>query len=338
MRIAVFANEGEMSSHYRAYEPVQALAQRGHSALINGADGTIAPEMLGSDVALISRWQGKGAVKLVEQLHRAGMAVVWGHDDAIEEAHHVFKSRALEIQRRRAEVAAMVRGADVVVTTSERIAANYREMADTPVHVIENHLGPHYADLEREPHDGIVLGWAAWVDHQADWKELGLHDVVMRLLEAHPRLRVESVGMVDLQLPRERYLRSRPVPFEQLGRALTRFDLGIAPIVDHAFNASRSNIKLKEYAAAGVPWLASPIGPYAGLGEKQGGRLVPDDRWYEELDRLIRDERGRRKLAKRGRKWAATQLIEANVDPWERALEQAIERHRTRAPALAGRP
>ena len=64
-------------------------------------------------------------------------------------------------------------------------------------------------------------------------------------------------------------------------------------------------MKLKEYAAAGVPWLASPIGPYAGLGEQQGGRLVADDRWYEELVRLIEKPRERRKLAKRGAKWVA---------------------------------
>lgn len=335
MRIAVFANEQEMSSHYRAYEPLEAMAQRGHGGLINGRDGTLAPEMLDCDVALISRWQGRGAQKLVDQLRRAGIAVVWGHDDAVEHAPHL-NSRALEIQRRRAEVAAMVRASDVVVTTSERIASHYREMAPTPVHVIENYLGPHYAALQREPHDGIVLGWAAWTDHQADWKALGLHAVVSRLLEAHPRLRVESVGKVDLQLPRERYTRSGAVPFDQLGRALTRFDIGIAPIVDHAFNASRSNIKVKEYAAAGVAWLASPIGPYAELGEKQGGRLVPDDRWYEELDRLIRDERGRRKLVKRGARWAETQMLSRNVGRWEQALSEAIERNRGRRTALAG--
>jgi len=133
MYVAVFANEREMSSHYRAYEPVEALAGRGHRGLVNGADGTLAPEMLECDVALISRWQGKGAVKLMEQLHGAGIAVVWGHDDAVEQAGHLFADRALELQRRRAEVAAMVRGADVVVTTSERIAERYREVSSTPV-------------------------------------------------------------------------------------------------------------------------------------------------------------------------------------------------------------
>jgi hypothetical protein len=335
LRIAVFADERELSNYYRAFEPLEALRRHGHSGIINGRDDTIARGMLDCDVALLSRWQGRGAVKLIEQLHRNGIAVVWGHDDAVEEVGHVFTRGALEIQRRRAEIAAMVRAADVVVTTSPRIAASYREMAPTPVHVVENYLGPHYGDLQREPHDGLVLAWAAWRDHQTDWKEMDLHAVVSRLLDEHPQLRIESIGLVDLQLPHERYVRAQPVLFDQLGPFLTRFDIGIAPIADHPFNASRSNIKVKEYAAAGVAWAASPIGPYAGLGERQGGRLVPDDRWYEELDLLIRNARLRRKLAKQGRKWAATQMIERNVDPWEQALMEAIERRR-RTCALRG--
>jgi glycosyltransferase involved in cell wall biosynthesis len=325
MRIAVFANEKEMSSYYRAFEPVEELARRGHQALINGRDGTIVPEMRDFDVALISRWQGKGAQKLLEGLHKLGIATVWGHDDAVELNPHM-NAKALESQRRNAEIRTMLATADVVVTTSEPIAARYRELGGTAVHVIENYLGDHYAELERPPHDGVVIGWAAWVDHQHDWKELGLHAIFTRLLERHPRLRVESVGMVDLQLPPQRYTRTPPVDFDQLGRQLVRFDIGIAPIVDHAFNRARSNIKVKEYAAAGVPWLASPIGPYAELGEKQGGRLVPDDRWEEALEELIRNERLRRKLAKRGRKWAASQLLAKNVERWEAAFAQAIER------------
>jgi glycosyltransferase involved in cell wall biosynthesis len=216
----------------------------------------------------------------------------------------------------------------VVTTTSEPIAQAYRAMGGRSVRVIENYLGDHYANLERQPHDGLVIGWAGWVDHQADWKALDLHATFMRLLDAHPHVRVASVGMIDLGLPRERYTRSPAVPFEQLGEALTAFDIGIAPLADHAFNRARSNIKVKEYGAAGVPWLASPIGPYANLGEKQGGRLVPDDSWYTALDELIRNDRARRKLAKRARRWATDQLLTKHTDKWETALTDAIQHRR----------
>src|SRR6185436_11256086 len=113
--------------------------------------------------------------------------------------------------------------------------------------------------------------------------------------------------------------------YQQLAHYVGTFDIGIAPIADVPFNRAKSNVKVKEYAAMAVPWLASPIGPYDGLGEKQGGRLVPDDRWDEELDRLVRDERARRKLAKRGARWADGQRLRRNLGRWEDALRRARE-------------
>jgi len=109
---------------------------------------------------------------------------------------------------------------------------------------------------------------------------------------------------------------------------LTEWDVGLAVIADIPFNRARSNVKLKEYAALGLPWLASPIGPYAGTGEKQGGRLVPDDGWYDALERLVLKPRERRKLAKRAAKWGREQTIGANVAVWEKALEGAVARAR----------
>ncbi|HMJ02338.1 MAG TPA: hypothetical protein VK506_05315, partial [Conexibacter sp.] len=120
------------------------------------------------------------------------------------------------------------------------------------------------------------------------------------------------------------------VQYQQLARYVAAFDVGIAPIADIPFNRAKSNVKVKEYAAMGVPWLASPIGPYADLGEKQGGRLVPDDRWFEELEHLVSDARARKRLAKRGIKWANGQRLRRNLGVWEAALQRAI--------ALAGSP
>lgn len=83
-------------------------------------------------------------------------------------------------------------------------------------------------------------------------------------------------------------------------------------------------MKLKEYGSAGLAWLASPVGPYVGMGEAEGGRLVPDDGWHTPLERLIVNSRERRKLAKRALRWARTQGIEAHADRWETALRDAV--------------
>jgi glycosyltransferase involved in cell wall biosynthesis len=325
MKIAVFAQRGQPSSHYRAFEPLLELARRGHPVWLNDTGTELPPDPRTFDVALISRYQGPPVERLMRQLRGAGVAVVWDHDDAM---HHspLYKSGGLRTQQVARQIRTILGLCDVVTTTNAVLAEQYAQMGAATVRVIENYLGESYAGLGRAPHDGIVVGWAAFWDHRADWSALGLHNVFLRLLEAHPDVRVESVGAVDLGLPPERYVRGEPVPFDRLAQQLTRFDIGIAPIADHPFNASRSNIKVKEYAAAGIPWLASPIGPYAGLGEQQGGRLVPDDGWEQALDELIRKDRLRRKLAKRGRKWAASQLLARHVGHWERTFAEAIER------------
>jgi glycosyltransferase involved in cell wall biosynthesis len=114
------------------------------------------------------------------------------------------------------------------------------------------------------------------------------------------------------------------VRFDRLPEVMAGWDIALAPIAPTAFNAARSNIKLKEYAAGGTPWLASPVGPYRAMGEKQGGRLVPDDRWYEELLSLVDSARQRRKLAKNAAKWVVGETLERNLDAWETTLETAV--------------
>jgi hypothetical protein len=334
MRIVVFAGATDGSSHYRAYEPVEALARRGGSAILSEYAGPADAEMLACDVALISRYVGKGVEQLAQQLRRAGLGVVWQVDDAAD-LSTVVKRTPRRLHELRHQVQTIMRLADVVVTTCDRLAEHYGALTKTPIHVVENYLGPQFERVARRPHDGLVLGWAAWSDHMADWHTLGLQEPITRLLEAHPDLRVESLGPIDLRLPPGGYTRRPPVEFDQLAPHMADFDIGIAPIADNGFNAGRSNIKVKEYAALGIPWLASPIGPYAGLGEKQGGRLVADNRWFEELDHIVRDRRGRKKLAKHGRAWAATQTIDRNAERWEHAFQDAIERARQRHSSAA---
>jgi glycosyltransferase involved in cell wall biosynthesis len=141
------------------------------------------------------------------------------------------------------------------------------------------------------------------------------------------------VGL-DLGLRSRRYAHVPGVPYGALPERLPHFDFALAPLADTAVNQARSDVKLKEYAAVGVPWLASPIGPYAGLGEQHGGRLVADGEWLQAIDALMGDDAARRVLSQRGLRWAAGETIEAHVDVWERTFEDAIAQ--ARAPHAVG--
>jgi glycosyltransferase involved in cell wall biosynthesis len=138
---------------------------------------------------------------------------------------------------------------------------------------------------------------------------------------------------VGLRLPiaSDRYEHITEVPFPHLLKVIGRIDIGIAPLADIRFNRFRSDVKLKEYASGAAAWLASPVGPYRTLGDREGGVLVGDDEWFAALDELIRSPRRRKQLAKRALKWAKRQTLDRHAESWEKAFLATVARAQAKA-------
>jgi glycosyltransferase involved in cell wall biosynthesis len=80
--------------------------------------------------------------------------------------------------------------------------------------------------------------------------------------------------------------------------------IGLAPLLDTPFNRGKSPIKAMDYAAIGLPTLASDVAAYRGsIADGPAGRLVANDplAWHAALDWLIRDQVGRRGMAQAAR-------------------------------------
>jgi glycosyltransferase involved in cell wall biosynthesis len=330
MNIAAFFWGAHPSSNYRAIHPLTELTRRGHLVAtymeqeqVNLSDDELDMILEDFDVVFMARYIEPEAVELARRLNAAGMGILWDYDDDVVRPE------------RRAGFDGMVPLVDVVTTTNEQLAERYREYGARNVVAVPNFITRPSLVAPRRRHEGTVLGYIGWIDHQDDWDGLGLRDIVEDLLEIHPDLRVESVGPIDLRLPAERYHSYGVLNFDQLPQAIAGFDLAIAPLIDKPGNATRSDIKLKEYAVAGVPWLASDYGPYVDYSEDQGGRLVRDDEWFDALNGLLSDGKAQRKLAKKGQKWAKDQTLERNASLWAAAFEHAIAlaEERSEAPA-----
>jgi len=315
---------------YRVFGPASVLRAQGHDVLASVFAEMRDPNALYDfDVVYGWRMHDEFFTRIARRLRDARIGFVWDNDDnfaatdVVEVDRKGRASRASMLTRRRlvADMTALMRTADVVTTPSAGLAEHYREAVSTEVRVIENYIdAPAPRDAPSRPE--VVVGWVANAEHRTDIERLGLRETFQRVLDHHPNVHIVSIGC-GVRLDNQRYHHIPEVPFHELRSAIASFDIGLAPIGDSAFNRSRSNVKVKEYAALGVPWLASPIGPYAGLGANEGGRLVPDDRWFEELGRLVGDARGRRKLAKKALKWASRQTIEQNAHRWETTLRDA---------------
>jgi hypothetical protein len=304
---------------------MRALERRGHEVVWPDASGKLnLAQLTGCDIVHVYRRFTPDTQRTLSQLRRSGIPFTYDNDDdftVIPRESPSYKTvGGLNSERAFAMTVKIARLARRFTTTSEPLAEKYRRAGVEHAEVIGNFVSPDIA-RPRNRHQHIVIGWVAAHEHMADVGRLGLTATFERLIAKHANVEVESIG-VDLHL-RERYRHHLRVSFEELPRYIGRFDIGIAPLADIAMNWTRSDIKLKEYAASGAAWLASPVGPYAQLGEQEGGRLVSDDGWFEALDHLVTHGRRRRALARKARRWAKAQTMDAVAARWEQVFVEA---------------
>jgi len=329
MRIVSLVPEGIVNAIYRSLIPMQALAHRGHAVHIEERnEPRNADAFREFDIVHFVRFCHPPMERLARHLHASNMPIVWDNDDdllAASRGNPNYKERQGLVGRDIARaMTTMMTLADVVTTPSALLAERYRDVSGCDARVLENYLPPTFSALQRGGAPGTLrIGWIAGGEHQRDVEQLRLRERFEALLARHDHLFFASVG-VNLGLPRDRYEHVANVAYGGLADAIATFDIAVAPLADTPFNRARSNIKLKEYAAAGVPWLASPIGPYVGLGEQEGGRLVSDDEWEHALEALVTDRGLRVGLGRQGLRWTREQTIEQHAHRWEQTFADAI--------------
>jgi glycosyltransferase involved in cell wall biosynthesis len=327
MQIVSLVPEGAPSSLYRSFIPMQALAVKGHRVHVEERNDVGDPgPLLDVDVVHFFRLSHPPARQLARQLKQAGVGVVFDNDfdmSAAPPSHPVGQAmRGMFGQRALSSEQAMLRLADVVVAPTEELAGRFRAAGAADVQVVENFLPPTFQRPRMLPNRGVTIGWAAMAEHRWDYDQLRVRDALVSLMERHLHVRVLAIGM-DLAIDSPRYEWLPWQAYDALPQQLSRCDVALAPLADVPFNRTRSNVKLKEYAALGLPWLASPVGDYAWMGEDEGGRLVADGDWAAALHGLIVDEAARRRLAANGRRWAAEEVVLEHVDELERLFEHA---------------
>jgi hypothetical protein len=333
MRLGAVAQEGA-NGYYRLLMPLMAMRERGHDIVhVEQEYKRVIDirQLAGCDFVHIHRpalLYDDGEV--VTRLLGAGVVVGFDEDDNVLDMPEGLEERTdqpwLPRARRNFELLLEhVSRVQLVTTPSDHLADRFEAAGAENVHVIDNYLPGAFNRVQPQGHEGVVIGWHAGREHLVDAERLELVPMLERVLDAHQDVRVVTIN-VELEMAHERYSWEDAMPLELLTQRLADFDIGIVPLADIPFNRGRSNVKAREYAAAGVPWLASPVGSYAHLGEEEGGRLVDDADWFDALDRLIRARRERAKLAKRAKAWAKRETIWNMAEVWEQLFLDALAR------------
>lgn len=321
---------GSGCMYYRLKLPHEQLAAHGWDVTWASGDletgpGINARSMEGHDVIVGQRLNAPGGVHVWREARTITSRLVyeldddvfhitaenfkaythWGRPDVLDAAIH-----AIEI-------------ADLVTVSTEPLAEVLREF-NPAVAVLPNHIPAFVCGIERRRRDRPCIGWMGGASHGLD---VGIIvSPVKRFLKRFPGwdLRLAATDFRPTFKAGKRASFSRWVQVNDDPEGFYRsvdFDIGLAPVMPTTFNASKSYLKALEYAALGIPVIASDWHPYREfVRHGETGFLVRrDHEWLKYMSILAADDGLRESMGVKARELARQYTIEEGWRMWDQA-------------------
>lgn len=246
---------------------------------------------------------------------------VWNVDQANVAAHQVYRNDSVQDA---VQMACMT--ANLVTVTTEPLAQLIRDRTGQQnVAVISNYIPESMLKMEHPENEHVTLGWAGGVSHTWDVSLIGR--AVRTVMDRDRSLRLHIVGSdfrPSFGHSGARYTNWEPVPSDYYQHL--DFDIGLAPLAATVFNESKSYLKCLEYAAMGIPVIASNFGPYPEfVQDGVTGFLVSKEKeWRDRIRELAADADLRETMGRNARELAAQHTIEGNWQRWAEAYRSIL--------------
>lgn len=284
------------------------------------------------DVLVFNRIFSRGADE-VKRLKAQGVRIVVDLDDFydLNPEHYlasVFVSHS-------ANIIEMLKLADVVTVTTELLASKIRHLNSNVV-VIRNCLpfDTGQFTLSDDVTSSTPLVWAGGASHEPDLALVAnsFEDNLLTIAgyETYPQARPGSHhyltsqewAKVKRKMPRANYIPA----VKCLGNYMDVYDghkIAIAPLVDNGFNACKSNLKILEAGAKGLPIVCSKVLPYFNPVDAQAVFYAESKaEWHYEIVKLLRNPNY---TVDRGLMLAEHVRLHYNMDDANELRRQVIE-------------
>lgn len=339
------------AGYYRMTMPATYLARHGVDAVIGqqvmfdakkeifatrGLDGEIIEDL---DVVVLQRWMDKLAPTAIKLARANGQIVINDVDDFFDGLHPKNGAWAATHPKtnpnsnRNHYRAALAASSGILCSTP--FLQKKLQLVNDRVALVRNAI-----DLERWPQQDVsgdpILGWVGATSHRSDDLQQITHPV-SEFLMRYPASSffhggaIRNSPAVPKMMGASRYqgqslemlsILDYPSFFE-------RFNVGLVPLSDCAFNRSKSFCKGLEYAASGIPFLASPMPEYERLALTHGiGRVVRKPKHWRPMLEALRDEDYRVEVGAEYRESVQAFDMELHWQDWLKAITEisAVEK------------
>lgn len=210
---------------------------------------------------------------------------------------------------------------------------------------------PNYLDKDKwsnpivkRQDDKIRIGWAGGNAHADDLKMIS--EVINQIVkESKGKVIFETMGMTKQELSgvfnMDEFSDTCPScgyegeKHHHPGEAQDDYplilsskgwDIALAPVISNSFGNAKSDLKIKEYSAAGIPIVASRITPYLEASADGAQIAFADsyDEWYNEIKALIKSKQKRQSIVKANKEWVEKYWIQDNIGKIGEIYQQLI--------------
>ena len=315
---------------YRAYYPSIALQDYTDANVLFSRNCSVMnpeslAEMAWCDVAVFHRQYIKQVVEAMRHLKKIGKKVIFEIDDDwmnLNPDNQFQKSLDKNPQLLEGLKKASTE-ADYITVTNKRLAKEMSKF-NKNIKILPNYISSYFFDYNLVPQekekDCVNLLWSGASNHLDNMKSLV--EPLKILFEKYDNIKLWIIGSNYAYLfpfiPKSKFRWCPWTGLENYASGITFGDIGLAPMVDNKFNASKSNIRVLEYGYMGLPVVASDIYAYKEtLTHGKNGFLAKStDDWVNYLSMLIEDKKLRKKMSREVKKMAIRNTIENNYDKY----------------------
>lgn len=196
-----------------------------------------------------------------------------------------------------------IKEADALVVSTPYLKEIYSEFNDN-IYVIPNSIDfETWGKAQMGRNKGkITIGWMGGGTHEDDLAII--IPAIKHLTEKYKDVEFSFLHGASHEIRQMKNVKVN-AKFERIDKyhkyvAKAGFDIGMAPLVDNAFNRGKSNLRWLEYSALGIPTVASNVGHFAeSITHGSTGMLceTPEDFTYN-LEALIINKKLRKEIGK----------------------------------------
>lgn len=335
---------------YRCYLPMKELQKSGWETGMgfpgwndDHGFGLLVPDnkaVHGWDVIVFKLIMLQSVAEKMKQAKEMGQKIVVDIDDWFEglsESNLAYKTTDPNVNPRnnREHYMYIIDNADAIITSTPFLYNFYKNVKGYKnVYMVRNGI-----DIDRWTQRKDHSRWLpnfGWVG-ATPWRSNDLEQLVplfgqfleKNRLSFHHSGHIKNAKNAKDQLGIPKSVKTTESPMQKIStypEMFRKIDVGLVPLNNVEFNHAKSSIKGLEYAAAGVPFIASWSPEYELLEEQGIGRVARNEReWIGHLEELL-DPRVRKEDVEKNLEGIKKyQSMEVRRSDWDEVMRQIIE-------------